>query len=112
VSRLVDRVVGGLDGWLVGGLVGGAVGLLDDCFAGALVGVLVGRLVGGLVNRLVGGSIHVIGGLLKVAGTSGNSYNLTSVQNRHRVIYELFGRGHGPSKLRSMLLVMVICNLV
>jgi hypothetical protein len=26
--------------------------------------------------------------------------------------YELFGRGHGPSKLRSMLLVMVICNLV
>ena len=25
---------------------------------------------------------------------------------------ELFGRGHGPSKLRSMLLVMVICNLV
>jgi hypothetical protein len=26
--------------------------------------------------------------------------------------YELFCRGHGPSKLRSMLLVMVICNLV
>jgi hypothetical protein len=28
------------------------------------------------------------------------------------LIYELFGRGHGLSKLRSMLLVMVICNLV
>jgi hypothetical protein len=26
--------------------------------------------------------------------------------------YELFSRGHGPSKLRSMLLVVVICNLV
>jgi hypothetical protein len=26
--------------------------------------------------------------------------------------YELFGRGHGPSKLRSMLLVVVICNPV
>jgi hypothetical protein len=27
-------------------------------------------------------------------------------------LYELFGRGHGPSKLRSMLLVVVICNPV
>jgi hypothetical protein len=27
-------------------------------------------------------------------------------------VYELFGRGHGPSKLRSMLLVVVICNPV
>jgi hypothetical protein len=34
------------------------------------------------------------------------------LRRRFTYYYELFCRGHGPSKLRSMLLVMVICNLV
>jgi hypothetical protein len=46
-----------------------------------------------------------------VVTTGCDQTRLTDLQSLDRD-YELFGRGHGPSKLRSMLLVMVICNLV